>query len=331
VSKRDYYDILAVDRKASADEIKKSFRKLALKCQPDKNPGDKKAEERFKEASEAYEGLGDPEKRKAYDQFGHAGAQAQGFSYQGAQGNPFAGGYGGFSSHAGPDFMRDIFSDLFGYSYAGRGGAEDFRTDFRHRTSRGADLRYSLRVSFEESFSGTQKVITFMRMRNGKEEAARLAVTVPAGVKNGQRLKLRGEGDMPPSGTAGDLYVIVQVEDHPLFKRQENNVLMDLPVSFVDASLGTEMEIPTLTGKVRLKIPPGTPGEKILRLKNKGFAAIDGFGTGDMLVKVVIDIPTGLTEKQKQILSEFSELANQFPLVREFQDKVKRLLATRKA
>lgn len=347
MAKRDYYEILGVPRTCSAEDLKKAFRKLAMKYHPDKNPGDKKAEERFKEINEAYEVLSDPEKRKAYDQFGHMGVGAQGGFRPGA--NPFEGfrpggtgdfgfGFGrggfegfGFGGAGATDNFQDIFSEIFGDFFGGRPGRTAGAGPRTSTRGRGADLRYTLNVTFEEAATGTEKTISFIRHRGGKEETAKLAVTVPAGVKTGQRLKLRGEGDSPAGGgTPGDLYVIINIQDHPLFKRVENDVHMDLPLTYVEATLGTTVEIPTLTGKASLKIPAGTPSGQIFRLKGKGFTSVSGPGTGDMLVRVVIDVPREVTEEQRELLKRFATTLKPSPLIKAYQEKVDRILKSKK-
>lgn len=342
-AKRDYYDVLGVPRTASPDELKKAYRKLALKYHPDKNPGDKKAEDSFKEITEAYDVLQDSQKRQAYDQFGHFGAQA-GFrpggpnpfeGFGAGRGNPFGGGgfegFGGAHGGAGPEGFQDIFGDIFGEIFSGgrrpgAGGASGARG-----RGRGADLRYTLNVTFEEAAAGVEKTISFVRQRDKKEETARLAVSVPAGVKTGQRLKLRGEGDAGPGGGAnGDLYVVVNVQEHPLFKRIENDVQFDLPLSFVDAALGTSVEIPTLTGRASLRVPPGTPSGQIFRLKGKGFTAAGGPAPGDMLVRIVIDVPRELSEEQRESLKRMSASFRASPLIKAYEEKVERLLRHKK-
>ncbi|MBV2167405.1 MAG: DnaJ domain-containing protein [Bdellovibrio sp.] len=333
MSKKDFYSILGVARSASPEEIKKAYRKLAMQYHPDKNPGDKKAEEKFKEISEAYDTLSDTKKREMYDQFGHAGAQ--GF---GGAGGPFGGaggGFGGFGgagrSQAGGDPFQDIFGDVFGDIFgAGRGpGAGGPRA--RRQQTKGTDLRYTLNISFEDSALGCEKVISFMRQRGNKEESAKLSVNVPAGVKEGQRLKLAGEGDAAPGGgTPGDLYVIVNIQDHPLFKRSENDVTLDLPIIYTDAILGTNIEVPTLTGKAMIRIPPGTHSGQTFRLKGKGFPKIGGFGSGDMLVRILVDTPPHLSARQKELIEELSKGAETTPLVKSFQEKVSQLMRNRK-
>lgn len=309
-----------------------------MKLHPDKNPGDKSAEERFKEVNEAYEILSDPQKKRSYDQFGHFGTQS-GFK-PGA--NPFEGfspgGSTGFGQ-GGPENFQDIFGDIFSDFFAGRGGARASgwsgggSAGPRSR-GRGADLRYTLNISFEEAATGTDKMISFLRQRAGKEETARLSITVPAGVKSGQRLKLRGEGDASPSGgSIGDLYVIINIQEHALFKRVENDVHMDLPLSYGDVVLGTTVEIPTLTGKASLKVPAGTPSGQVFRLKGKGFSSIGGSGgsvAGDLLVRAIIDVPRELTEEQREMIHKLSATLKPSPLIKAYHEKVDRILKSKK-
>lgn len=326
MAKKDFYSVLGVSRNASADELKKAFRKLAMKYHPDKNPNDKAAEERFKEVNEAYDVLSDDKKRKMYDQFGHAG-----FQQGGAGPNPFRGfeGFGGFQQgfdpRQGPEGFQDMFNDFFGEFFSGDPtGRKGFRQD-----ARGADLRYTLTITLEEAATGTEKRIHFVRRRGGREDNAKLSITVPAGVKPGQRLKLRGEGDSPPGGKPGDLYVIVNFHEHPLFKRRDNDVLLELPISFIDALLGTEVEVPTLTGKAMLNVPANTHPGQIFRLKGKGFPDVGGYSPGDMLVKIVVDIPNNISEEERQALEKLRKTSSQTPLVNEFRDKMKRLMQQR--
>ncbi len=327
MAKKDFYSTLNVSRTASADEIKKAYRKLAMQFHPDKNPGDKKAEEKFKEISEAYDTLSDQKKRDMYDRFGHAGAQG-GF---GGGENPFggAGGFGGFGGAAGgpgADNFQDIFGDIFGDVFGAGGGPRGGRP---RRPTKGTDLRYTLNISFEESALGCEKVISFMRQRGNKEESAKLSVNVPAGVKEGQRLKLANEGD-GGTGAAGDLYVIINIQEHALFKRSENDVTLDLPITYTDAILGTNIEVPTLTGKAMIRIPAGTHTGQTFRLKGKGFPKIGGFGSGDMLVKILVDTPANLTAKQKELIEELAKNGEGTPLVKAFNEKVSSLMRNRK-
>ena len=326
MSKKDFYQILGVSRTSSEDEIKKAYRKLAMQYHPDKNPGNKKAEDKFKEASEAYEVLSDTQKKQNYDQFGSA------------DGNPFGGGGNPFSqggprysrSSAGPESFSDIFGDLFGgagpqgFSNGGGGFSGRGRTP-----QKGADLRYTLTISLEEAFAGAEKVIVFARQKGSKEENTKLAVTVPPGVKEGQRLKLAGEGDSTTSGSAGDLYVIINLQQHLLFKREEFDCILDLPLKYTDAILGLEAEIPTLSGKSQIKIPAGTSTGQVLRLKNKGFPKLGSSGQGDMLVKIIVDIPQTVSLKQKQLIEDLHAMNEDTPLVKSYNDRLTSLLKNR--
>jgi molecular chaperone DnaJ len=332
LSKKDFYSLLGVSRTVGDEELKKAYRKLAMQFHPDKNPGDKKSEEKFKEISEAYETLSDPKKRELYDQFGHSGAQA-GF---GGAGGPFgAGGFrGGFGGarpgggQANPEDFQDIFGDVFGDLFGGRSSPGGGRS---RRPQKGADLRYTLNISFEESALGCEKVISFLRQRSGKDDSAKLSVSVPAGVKENQKLKLKGEGDSTAQGSvAGDLFVIIQIQDHPLFRREENDVLMDVPITYTDALLGTEVEIPTVTGKAMVRVPPGTHSGQAFRLRGKGFPKVGGFGSGDMLVKILIDIPESLSREQKDLVEQLAKKETETPLVKLFNEKKDQLLRGKK-
>jgi molecular chaperone DnaJ len=327
MAKRDHYEVLGVSKTAAPDVIKKAFHKLALKYHPDKNPGDKKAEEAFKEINEAYQVLSDPDKRKQYDQFGHFGAQGGpgfgGSPFEGFGG--FRGGPGGFgaSGGTGPESFQDLFGDIFNDFFAGKRGEQGPRAGARG--GRGADLRYTLNITYEEAAAGCEKTISFVRQRSGREDQARLAISVPAGVKAGQRLKLRAEGDSPGGPTqAGDLYVIINIQEHGLFKRVENDVQLDLPISFLEAVNGTNLEIPTLTGRAQLRVPPGTPSGQVFRLKGKGFSAVGGAAAGDMLVKILIDVPSDLTDEQRVQLAKILSSATPGSLTRAFQERTER-------
>ena len=321
MSKKDFYQILGVSKSSSPDDIKKSYRKLAMQYHPDKNQGNKKAEEKFKEISEAYEVLSDETKKKNYDMFGHA------------EGNPFAGSGPQYSQQrGGQQFggadINDLFGDLFGDVFSARAGAG--ARPGQRSAGRGSDLRYTLNISFEEAVSGCEKIISFMRQMGSKEESAKLSVTVPAGVKDGQRLKLSEEGDRPSKGPAGDLYVIIGLQDHILFKRDDNDVLLDLPVKFTDAILGAEVEIPTLLGKAQIKIPAGIYSGQTLRLKGKGFPRIGGIGSGDMLIRLIIDTPSKISSKQRELIDEIHKQIDETPLVKSYKEKLESLLRSRK-
>lgn len=325
--KVDFYNLLGVAKNASQEEIKKAYRRLAMQYHPDKNPGDKAAEEKFKEVSEAYSVLSDVKARQAYDQFGHMGAanQNQGYytgpNFEDFDFQNFRGGQQ-YTTESAYDLFNDIFGEVFG------AGAKTRRGPVR---ARGADLRYNLTVTFEEAARGCEKQVRFLRERNGKEDSANLIVSVPAGVSNGQRLKLSGEGDSGQhGGSNGDLYVIVNLAEHPLFRRQGLDVLMDLPLSFVDAITGTEIEVPTLTGRASLKVPPNTHPGQVFRLRSKGFPEVGGSKSGDMLLRAVIDIPTNLTKDQIDAIRKLAPVGDTAPLVKEFKDKVKKLFEARK-
>ncbi len=326
MSKKDFYQLLGVSRTATQDEIKKAYRKLAMQYHPDKNPNNKKAEDKFKEFTEAYETLGDEQKRQNYDQFGHAGA---------AGANPFGGG-GGFgagprsrSGAGGPDPFQDIFGDVFGDIFnqtqqRSRGGSQS------RQPNRGSDLKYTLSITFEEAAVGCEKLVSFSRQVGAREETAKLSVSVPAGVKDGQRLKLSGEGDKPSSGAAGDLFVIVDLQDHLLFRRDEADVILDLPVVYTDAILGKSLEIPTLFGKAEIKIPTGTHSGQNFRLKSKGFPRLGATGSGDMLVRVIVDTPPKINARQKELLEELSHYNEETPLVKSYNEKLQTILRNRK-
>ncbi|HVN85300.1 MAG TPA: molecular chaperone DnaJ [Candidatus Binatia bacterium] len=367
--KRDYYEVLGVSRSATEDEIKKAYRKLALKYHPDRNPGDKAAEERFKEASEAYQILSDGDRRAQYDRFGHAAFEQGGM------------GAGGFDFNAAG--FEDIFSDLFGDFFGTRSGRG------RSRSRRGEDLRYNLEISFAEAAFGGEKTITIPRLvaceackgQGTKDGAARatcsacrgsgqvrfqqgfftiaktcgqcngqgtvikdpcrrcggsgvgrttqtLSVKIPAGVDSGSRLKLRGEGEAGGNGgSPGDLYVVLTVGEHPLFSRQENDIVCEVPISFTQAALGAEIDVPTLDGKMKMKLAAGTQSGSVFRLKGKGVPDVRGYGRGDELVRVTIETPRKLNAKQRELLEEFARISGEElqPLTKGFLDKVKEM------
>ncbi len=328
MSKKDFYSTLGVSRSADADEIKKSYRKLAMKFHPDKNPGDKKSEDKFKEITEAYEVLGDTKKRELYDQFGFAGAN-QGFG--GGAGGPGPGaGFGG-SYSGGQEGFNDLFGDIFGDIFGAGGGRPGTGGPRAQRRQRGADLRYTLNIAMEEAALGAERTIAFVRSRNNREENAKLSVKIPAGVAQGQRLKLANEGDgSQMGGPSGDLYVIINIQEHSLFKREEDDVLLDLPIAYTEAILGIMAEVPTLTNKISLKIPPGTHSGQVFRIKGKGFPKMGGFGTGDMLVRVIVDIPMNVSGRQKELVEELSKAPSETPLVKAFKEKVQQAMKNKR-
>ncbi|OGT98050.1 MAG: molecular chaperone DnaJ [Geobacteraceae bacterium GWC2_48_7] len=367
--KRDYYEILGVHKNASEIEIKKAFRKLALQHHPDKNPDDKASEEKFKEATEAYEVLSDQQKRAQYDQFGHAGLGG---------GGGFSGG--GFGFGAGTPF-GDIFSDIFGDIMGGAGGGRG-----RSQGRRGDDLLYNMEISFEEAAFGVEKKIDVPFAKrcggcngsgarpgsdpkvcptcrgagqvryqqgffsvsktcgqcNGEgkivddpcpechgkgsiKDVKTLSIKVPAGVETGTRLKSPGDGGQGlKGGPNGDLYVAISVKEHPLFQREDNNVICEFPINFIQASLGCEIEVPTLEGKVAMKIPEGTQSGKVYRLRGKGIPSLQGYGRGDQLVIIRVETPTNLNKKQREVLEEFSRISGEdsHPMKKGFLDKV---------
>ncbi len=339
MGKKDFYQTLGVTKNSSQDEIKKAYRKLAMQYHPDKNQGNKAAEEKFKEISEAYETLSDTEKKSQYDLFGHSGPQgpfSDGFQGRSQQrgGPSFGSSRSGFGQ--GPDIndlFGDLFSDVFGPN-SRQNNSDSFGATKNKKSSqgsqKGSDLRYTLTISFEEAASGCDKVITFMRQNGHKEDSAKLSVTVPPGVKDGQRLKLSEEGDRPTRGIAGDLYVIIALQDHVLFKRDDNDLVLDLPVKYTEAMLGAEVEIPTLTGKAQIKIPSGIYSGQTLRLKGKGFPRIGGIGSGDMLVRLVIDTPQKINSRQQEIVEELHRYNDETPLLKTYKDKLEQLMKARK-
>ncbi len=374
-AKRDYYEILAVPRTATVEEIKKSYRKFAVQYHPDKNPGDKKAEEKFKELSEAYEVLSDPQKRQMYDQFGHSA-------------NAGAAGGGGFEQGFGGASMNDIFGDIFGDLFGGGGGRRGAAGGRRRNTGRpGADLRTNVDISFEESAFGAEKVITIPKSvrcdtcegsgakpgtspetcsqcggqgevsfqqgffaitrpcprcngagqsiphpcvncggSGSQKKRTQIAVKIPAGVDTGQRLKLTGEGEAGErGGMPGDLYVVINILPHEFFTRDEFDVICEVPITFSQAALGADIEVPTLEGKVQVKIPAGSQSHKILRLKNKGLARLGSYGRGDQLIRIIVEVPAKLTAEQKEILRRFDEIGAEsaHPMHHKFFEKVK--------
>ena len=346
MAKRDYYEILGVEKGADEKEIKKAYRRVAMKYHPDRNPDDPEADSKFKEASEAYEVLSDREKRAAYDQYGHAGVEGQM-------------GAGGFSGGSFSDIFGDVFGDIFGGGGGrGRGGAQ-----------RGSDLRYTLDISLEDAVRGTTVEIRVptlvscstcdgsgarkgsspttcgtcggagqVRMQQGffqvqqtcptcrgrgttisdpctscrgqgrVEKTKKLSVKVPPGVDTGDRIRLAGEGEAgTEGGPPGDLFVQMSVKQHPIFERDGKHLYCEVPITFADAALGGELEVPTLDGRVKLKIPAETQTGKLFRLRGKGVQPVRGGTVGDLLCRAVIETPVNLNKHQKDLLRELQE------------------------
>jgi molecular chaperone DnaJ len=374
MSKRDYYEVLGVSRTAGEEEIKKSYRKLAVKFHPDKNPGDKHAEEKFKELGEAYEALSDPQKRSAYDQYGHAAFDAR---HRARSGGDF---------HDPFDIFREVFggnSSIFENFFGGGGGHDP------SAPQRGEDLRFDLEITLEEASLGCEKEISVTKMDrcetcdgsgaeagskmktcatcggrgqvlmsrgifsiaqtcphckgagkilekpckachgNGKRErTSKIKLRIPAGVDAGSRLRSSGNGEAGfRGGPAGDLYVVLHVKAHEIFQRDGDDLLCNVPVSFVQAALGAEIEVPTLDGSAAVKIPPGTQPNATFRVKSKGVKNLQGYGHGDLHVRVQVEVPARLNSGQKAKLQEFAALCDNDvnPISKGFFDKAKNL------
>ena len=370
MAKRDYYDVLSVDKSASADQIKSAYRKQAVKYHPDKNKDDKAAEEKFKEASEAYHVLSNSERKQNYDNFGHAAFENG------------CGGRGGFGNFDFSSHFSDIFEDFFGEGF---GGGE---RKPRRSNNRGSDLRYDLSISLEEAYTGKKQDIKFstsdkcdtcsgsgskpghdagscsmcggygqVRSNQGfftvqqtcsqcsgsgemitnpcrscggqgkKQVSKRLSVTIPKGVDDGTRIRLAGKGEAGSRGASnGDLYLFINVYSHDLFKRSDENLFFECPISIADAALGTSIEIPIIDGgKAKIKIPSGTQSGKQFRLKGKGMPYMRGSGTGDLYVQVNTEVPVSLNKEQKELLEKFRVIENEKsnPSIKKFFQKAK--------
>ena len=321
-NKRDYYEVLGVQKGAGEEEIKKAYKKMARKYHPDLNPGDKDAEEKFKEVNEAYEVLSDSEKKARYDQFGFAGVDPN----FGAG----AGGWGGGAGGAGFDFgdLGDIFGSFFG---GGFGGGQTRRNP--NAPQRGESIRMNLTISFEEAAFGCEKELEVDRYENCEtchgsgaapgtspetcpdcggsgvvRRRRKIQASVPAGIDNGQTISIRGQGNAGKNGgPAGDLLVTITVRPHELFRREGTSVICEAPITFPQAVLGAELEIPTIDGKVKYDIPEGTQSGTTFRLKGKGIPALNGRGRGDQYVTVYIETPRNLNREQKEALKKFAE------------------------
>ena len=376
MAKKDYYEVLGVIKSASSEEIKKAYRKLALKHHPDRNKGDKAAETKFKEASEAYHVLSDKERRTNYDQFGHA-------AFEGA------GGRGGFSNFDFSNAFSDIFgSDIFDDFFEGFGGSRG-RRQRRSSDFRGEDLRYDLSISLEEVYNGKKQEINFsssekcgrcngygaepgskpiscsacggqgqVRSSQGfftvqqtcpecngsgeqisspckdckgmckKQTRKKISTNIPKGVDDGTRIRLSGKGEAGIKGGGnGDLYIFVSVEPHNIFKRSEENLFFEFPVSLADAALGTTIEVPTIDGgKAKVKIPAGTQNGKQFRLRDKGMPIMRNKDYGDLYIRVITEVPVSLTKEQKNLLVQFKKLEDSKtnPSIKNFFEKAKR-------
>ena len=369
MAKRDYYEVLGVNKSASPDQIKSAYRKLAVKHHPDKNKGNKASEEKFKEASEAYHVLSNQERKQNYDNFGHAAFENGGGGRQGFGNFDFSGSF------------SDIFEDFFGEGFGG--GRRNRRSN-----NRGSDLRYDLSISLEEAYTGKKQDIKFstsekcdvcrgngskpgydlntcsmcgghgqVRSSQGfftvqqtcpqcsgsgeeitnpcgscggagkKHTSKRLSVTIPKGVDDGTRIRLAGKGEAGSRGaSSGDLYIFVNVNSHDLFKRSDENLFFEFPISITDAALGTELKIPTIDGgKAKIKIPSGTQNGKQFRLKGKGMPFMRGVDYGDLYVQINTEVPVSLNKEQKELLEKFREIENEKsnPSIKKFFQKAK--------
>ena len=370
MAKRDYYDVLGVNKNSTLEQIKTGYRKQAVKYHPDKNKGDKASEEKFKEASEAYHVLSNQERKQSYDNFGHAAFENGG------------GGQGGFGNFDFSGSFSDIFEDFFSDFSGGRGRSR------KNSNFRGSDLRYDLSIDLEEAYSGKKENIKFTtsekcttckgqgskpghdptacsmcggngRVRSnqgfftvqqtcpqcsgsgeeisnpcnhcngtGKNQTSKkLSVTIPKGVDDGTRIRLAGKGEAGVKGGGnGDLYLFINVHSHELFKRSEENLFFEYPISIADAALGTSLEIPTIDGaKARIKIPSGTQAGKQFRLKGKGMPYIRGSGNGDLYIKIITEVPVSLNSEQKELLEKFRKIENEKsnPSIKQFFQKAK--------
>ncbi len=359
MAKRDYYDILEIQKNASDDEIKKAYRKMAIKYHPDKNPGDKAAEEKFKEAAEAYEVLSNAEKRQRYNQFGHAGVGG-------------AGGAGGFGGGMNMDDIFSQFGDIFGgaFGFGGGGGQRGGR-----RVMRGTNLRVKVKLNLQDIANGVEKKIKVNKhvncktcngsgSKNGQYDTCKpcngtgvqtrvqqtilgamqtqttcnscggegrvvkekcgtchgdgivreeeiISINIPAGVAEGMQLSMSGKGNAAPrGGINGDLLIAIEEEEHPELKREGSHLIYGLNISFPDAALGANVEVPTVEGKAKIKIDAGTQSGKVLRLKGKGLPDVNSYGRGDLLVEINVFTPTNLSSEEKKIIEKFRESKN---------------------
>lgn len=300
---RDYYKILGVDRNATDKDIKSAYRKLARKYHPDVNPGDKAAEEKFKDISEAYEVLGDKDKRSRYDQFGqyweHAGQPGQGGTPPGW--DTFTFDYGGFggggqTEYGGTGEFSDFFEMLFGQGRRGAAGTGQRRA---YAPAKGANVEAEMEISLEDAFYGTKKSFTLGRKK--------LEVTIPKGVKDGQKIRLAGQGEEGPAGR-GDLLVKVKVRSHKTFERKEDDIYADVPVDYLIAALGGEAQVPTLSGRVTMKIPAGSSSGRVFRLPGQGMPKLKDSSRGNLYARLRITVPEHISDKEKEYLDEIRKI-----------------------
>ncbi len=313
MAKGDYYEILGVSRKATDDELKKAYRKLALKYHPDRNKGNKEAEERFKQINEAYAVLSDKEKRQQYDTFG-----AEGFHQRFSQEDIFRNfNFGDIFQDLGSS--DDIFATLFGRSFRRGTGRTDFGGGggrsgqfFRqgpsgyetHMPQKGADLVTDLHISLEEAARGSERRLAL----GGGATAGEITVKIPPGIRSGQKLRLAGKGQPGPHrGKPGDVYIQIRVRDHPAFKREEDDIIVEKEVTFSQATLGTTIEVQTLDGTRRVKVPRGTQNHTRLRLRGQGISHMKGGGKGDFYVKVIVKVPKSLTTRQRELVEQLAK------------------------
>lgn len=373
-SKRDYYEILGVERTAAGEEIKRSYRRLAVKYHPDKNPDDPQAEEKFKELGEAYDVLMDEQKRAAYDRYGHAA---------------FAQGGGGRGFHD----PFDIFREVFGGGGGGGGVGGIFETFFggggqsRESNQRGSDLRYDMQITLEEAAFGVEKEVELRKLEtcdkctgsgaapgsravtcptcHGRgqvisargffqvsqtcprcrglgeiiekpcrvcggegrvEKTSRIKIKIPAGIAHGSRLRSAGNGEAGVRGGGqGDLYIVIHIQEHPVFEREESNLFCEVPIPFSIAALGGEVPVPTLEGKANVKVPPGTQSGQTFKLRGKGIVEVNGRDRGDLYARLLVEVPTDLNAEQRQKLEEFAALCGEenTPLHKSFFERAK--------
>ena len=302
---KDYYKTLGVERNAAEKDIKSAYRKLARRYHPDVNPGDKSAEEKFKEVSEAYEVLSDKEKRAKYDQFGqHWEQMAQQPGAGGQPGGPmwdsFTFDYGGPAGQGeagsgGPEGFSDFFEMLFGQQ---RRGATT-TGHRRHAPAKGHNIEAEMEVSLEDAFHGTKKSFSL----NGRK----LEVTIPKGVKDGQKIRLANQGEEGPAGK-GDLLIKIKVRSHPVYERRDDDLYVDVPVDYMTAALGGEVQVPTLTGRVTMKVPPGTSSGRVFRLPGQGMPKLKDGGRGNLYAKVRVTIPEAMNDKERELLEQIKRL-----------------------